>query len=260
MRKRYWLALWGWGAIGLLHIWVLKTIEEKEILINEVSGTSMWSIIAALYAMWKTTEEMQTFAKDINYLKMIDFDLKNWLLKWNKITKKLEEMFSDQKIEDLKMKLIIIATNIETWEKKIFREWKIIDAVRSSISIPGVFIPYKIWDDSFVDGWLLNNLPIEVLDGKNIIAVSAIKDIDAPIKRRRKMLWIDLSVWFFNLNFQILQRALLLMMKSNEVASLNTKWKEINFIKCNTDWYDVYSFNKVDELVKIWYNNANNIL
>lgn len=260
MRKRYWLALWWGAAVWLLHIWVIKTIEEKNIKITEVSWTSMWAIVAAFYAMWKSSDEMITFTKEINFLKMLDFDLKNWLLKWNKISKKLEEVFWDKKIEKQKIKLKIVATNIETWEKKVFNKGKIIDAVRASISLPWIFIPHKILDDSYVDGWILNNLPVEVLNNKNIIAVSAIKEIDSPLKRKKKILWFNLGVWFFNMNFQILERSLILMMKSNEKQSIETRGKQVTLIKCKTEWYDVYSFNKVDELVNIWYTEANHIL
>lgn len=260
MKKNYSLALWWWAAIWLLHIWIIKKIEEENIKINEISWTSMWAIIAAFYAMWKSSIEMEQFANEISVVKLLDFDLKNGLLKWNKIMKKLKTVFSDTLIEDLDISLKIVATNIDTWEKKVFEKWKIIDAVRASISLPWIFIPHEIWDYNYIDGWIINNLPIEVLKWKNIIAVSAIKNIDSPLKNKRKIMWMDFHIWFFNMNFQILQRSLILLMKYNEDVSLKTKWKDITFIKCNTDWYDVYSFNKVDELVKIWYDRANIIL
>jgi predicted acylesterase/phospholipase RssA len=260
MKKKYSLALWWGAAIWLLHIWVIKVIEEKKINITEVSWTSMWAIIAALFALWKTSDEMEKFAKEINFMKLLDFDMKNWLLKWNKISKKLEDFFWDTNIEDLPIKLKIIATNIETGWKKVFETWKIIDAIRSSISLPWIFIPNKIWDFSYIDWWILSNLPIEVLDWKNIIAVSAIKKIVWPINVRKKIMWFDYKVWFLNLNFQILQRSLLLMMKSNEEKSISTKWKKITLISPNTNPFDFYSFNKVDELMEVWYNEANKIL
>lgn len=59
--------------------------------------------------------------------------------------------------------------------KIIFTKWKIIDAIRASVSLPGIFKPYKIDWNHFIDWWIVNNLPIEVLSWKYIIASSALK-------------------------------------------------------------------------------------
>ncbi|MFK7779898.1 MAG: patatin-like phospholipase family protein [Candidatus Gracilibacteria bacterium] len=260
MKKIYSLALGGGAAIGFSHIGVIRSIEEKKIKINEVSGTSMGAIIAGFFAMGKKSHEMEKFAKSMNYFKLLDFDLKNGLLKGNKIYKKLYEVFGDAKIENLNIKLSIVATNVETGKLKIFKTGKIIDAVRASISLPGIFIPHKIGDSIYVDGGILNNLPIDVLNGKTIIAVSAIKEVVGPLKRKRKILGFETNLGFFNMNFQILQRSILLMMKQNEYASISTFGKEVTLIKPNTEGVDFYSFNKIDELLERGYNEANNIL
>lgn len=260
MKKQYSLALWWWAAIWLWHIWVIKYIEEKNIKITEISWTSMWAVIASFYAIWKSSSYMEKFAKEINYFKLLDFNLKKGLLKGNKIFKLLEKEFWNIKIEDLDVKLKIVATNIETWEKKIFENWKIIDAVRSSISLPWIFSPHIIDNNNYVDWWILNNLPIEILKGKNIIAVSAIKVIEWELQKKRKILWFDLNVWFFNMNFQILQRSLLLMMKQNEENSINTKWKIVNLVRINTEWLEFYSFNHVDKLILNGYDWISEIM
>lgn len=256
MKKQYSLALWWWAAIWLLHIWVIKYLEEENININEVSWTSMWAIIASMYAIGKSSEFMQQFANDIKFMKLIDFDLSNWVLKWDKIYKKFKIIFWDIKIEDLDIKLKIVATDIENWEKQVFEEGLIIDAVRASISLPWIFKPHKIDEKYYVDWWIVNNLPVEVLDWKNIIAVSAIKNIIWKIQRKRKLLWFKFNMWFLNLNFQVLQRSLLLMMKQNELTSINHFSKNVLLIKPDVEAFEFYSFNKVNELVEKWYNEA----
>ena len=65
--KKYWLALWWWAARGFAHIWLIKYLEEKNIEINEVSGTSMWAIIASCFAIWMNSSEMEKVVSDINY-------------------------------------------------------------------------------------------------------------------------------------------------------------------------------------------------
>jgi len=260
MKKPYSLALWWWSALWLAHIWVIKCLEEKDIRINEISWTSMWSIVAAFYAIWKTSDFMIEFTKKINFFKQVDIDLKNWLIKWEKIYKKLQEVFWDTKIEDLSIKLKIVATNIETGEKKVFEKWKIVDAIRASISLPWILRPYKYLNNNYVDGGVLSNLPIEVLDWKNVIAVSVINNIIWELKTKRNILWFDLHVWFFNLNFQILQRAFLLMMEKNEESSIKTPWKNVIIIKPDVSWIELYAFDKLDILVNKWYEEAKNAL
>ena len=187
MKKQFSLALWWWAARWLAHVWVIKYLYEKDIQIKEVSWTSMWAIIWSLLAIWKTPQEMLEFARSIKYHKLVDMDLRHWVLKGKKVMKKLEEIFWDVCIESLDVKLKIIATNIETWEKKVFDKWPIVEAIRASISLPWIFSPHKILDNNYVDGWISSNLPIEVLTWKNVIAVSALKKVNTPIRKNRKI-------------------------------------------------------------------------
>lgn len=259
-KKQYSLALGWWAARWLAHIWVIKYLEEKSIKITEVSGTSMWAIIGALYAIWKSSSEIEQIAKDINYFKLIDIDLKEGLLKWNKIYKHLENIFKDMQIEDLDIDLKIVATNVENWERKVFEKWKIIDALRASFSLPGIFKPHKVWKHSYIDGWVVNNLPIEALNWKEVIAVSALKKVNTELQRTRNILWMNFNAWFFNLNFQILQRTIILMMKQNEDRSLAHTNKNITLIYPDYGPLDFYSFREVDKLIEVWYKKAKEVI
>lgn len=254
--KNYSLALWGGAARWLAHIWVIKYFEEKEIIIDEVSGTSMWAIIAALFAIWKTSEDMQEFAKSLNFLKLIDPEFKTGLLKWKKIEKKLEEFFWETHIEDTKIPLKIIATNIETSESHIFSSWKITTALRASISLPWIFIPHKIHGEAYVDWSIMMNLPIETLVWKNIIAISALKINSWPIEKIKKIIWINFKSGFFQNNYEIIKRSVILMMKVNEDNSLKTPNKNITFIRPDFWKLDIIDFNKVEEFIEIWYQEA----
>lgn len=256
MKEKYSLALWWGAARWFAHIWVIQYIEENDIGIEEISWTSMWAIVASLYAIWKTSEEMIEISKAINYIKLIDVSLKEGLLKGDKIYKKLHSIFWEILIEELNIPLKIIATSIYNWERKVFESWKIIDAIRASISLPGIFKPHSIEGELYMDGGIVNNLPIECLNGKNIIAVSALKKVNEDLQSKRKILWVDFNVWFFKLNFQILQRTLIFMMKQNEDRSLQAQGKNIILIEPEYGELDFNSFNKVDELVGVWYREA----
>lgn len=91
---------------------------------------------------------------------------------------------------DLSIPLSIVTTNIDTGEKIVFREGNIIEAIRASIGIPGIFIPYKYNGMHLVDGGIIENLPIEVLENDNpIIAVSVQMDVTKRIKIKKTFLF-----------------------------------------------------------------------
>ncbi|MDD3646595.1 MAG: patatin-like phospholipase family protein [Candidatus Gracilibacteria bacterium] len=259
--KHYSLALGGGAARGLAHIGVLKYLEEKKFIITEVSGTSMGAIIGALYAIGKNSNEIEKIAKDLNYFKLIDIDFKEGLLKGHKVYKCLESIFGDKKIEDLDITLKIIATNFDNGEKIVFEKGKIIDAIRASISLPGIFKPHKIKENYYIDGGIVNNLPIEALNGKHVIAVSALKKVNEELKRKRKVFGIDFDVGFLNLNFQILQRSIILMMKQNEDRSIeNCRNKDLTLIYPDYGELDFYSFNEVDNFIEVGYKKAKEVI
>ncbi|MDQ7022866.1 MAG: patatin-like phospholipase family protein [Candidatus Gracilibacteria bacterium] len=234
-------------------------MEEGNIEIEEISGTSMGAIIGSLIAFGMTFEEIKDFAKSMNYLKLVDIDFKTGLLKGNKIEKKLEEIFGDKKIEDTKISLKIVATNIETSESTIFRKGKIVDAIRASISLPGIFIPKEIDGNIYLDGGIMMNLPVEALDGKNILAVSALKINTGKIIKNKKYFGLNFKTGFLKNNFEIIKRAVIAMMKVNEEQSLKTLNKNITLIRPNFGDLDIIHFNKVDEFIEIGYSEIKKI-
>lgn len=259
MGKIFSLALWWGAARWLSFIWVIRYFEEHNIKIDELSWTSIWAIIASLYAIGKNSYEMEEITHEMQYLSLIDLDMKQGLLKWKKVYKKLHEIFWDVEIQDLSIGLKIVATCVEDGHKKVFTSWKLIDAIRASISLPWIFSPHTIAWRSYIDGGIVNNLPIEVLDWNDIIAVTALKKWNEEMKMKRKVFWIDFNVWFISHNFQILQRTVILMMKQNEERSIHTPNKNIICIKPNYGKLEFYSFNKVDELIEVWYESVKGI-
>ncbi len=260
MKKSYSLALGWWAARWLCHIWVLKYIEENDIKISEIAWTSMWAIIWACFAIWKTTDEIKEIAKSINFLKMIDLDLKKWVVSGNKVYKVLEKIFWEIKIEDAKIKLKIIATDINTWDKIVFLKWRIVDAVRASISLPMIFTSFEYLWNNFIDGWLKANLPILDLEWKDIIAVSAIRDKWKEIVTKRKIWNFEFKKWFFWYNYQILKKTITILMWTNEDLSIElakARWKDIILLSPDISSYEYYDFGKIDEITEKGYEEAN---
>jgi len=79
MTKKYSLALGWWAARWISYIWVLQYMKEHNLEIQEISWTSIWAIIAWLYAIWKTPKQMWKIVSEINYLKLIDISMKQWV-------------------------------------------------------------------------------------------------------------------------------------------------------------------------------------
>ena len=256
MYKNYSLALGGGAARGLIHIGVLRYLREQGICIDEVAGTSMGAIIAAFYAIGKTDDEMLEFAKTITYYKLVDADLVLGFLSGEKITELLYSVFGDRDMKETNIPLSITATNLDTWTLKIFTEWKIVDAIRASISIPWIFSPKIIDTIHYVDGGMIMNLPVQALRWENIIAVSALKTHFNEIVKTKKFLGFEVKTNFFKNNFEILNRSLSLLMKTNEDISLLTVGKNITVIRPNFDGLDALDFNKVDEFSKLGYDAA----
>jgi NTE family protein len=100
--------------------------------------------------------------------------------------KYLSKYLGEINFSDLKIPLSIVATNIDTGEKVIFQEGRVIDAIRASIGIPGIFIPYRFNGMHLVDGGIMENLPIQVIQNNNtIIAVSVQIDISKRMKSKK---------------------------------------------------------------------------
>ena len=109
----YWLALWWGSARWIAHIWVLKYLKEKNIIITEISWTSMWALIWGLFAMWKDYEEIENILKTIDFKKLIDINLKDSIVSGNKVYNKLFEIYWDITFEELKIPFSVVATNFK---------------------------------------------------------------------------------------------------------------------------------------------------
>lgn len=254
----YWIALSWWAAKWIAHIWFIKYLQEKKIKINEISWTSMWSIIASCLALNMHYNEMYNLIKNIKFIKLIDINLKTWLVIWNKVKNQLKKIFWNKKIEDLDIPLYIIATNLDTWEKKVFNSWYIVDAIMASISLPSIFKPYQIWNIKYIDWWLTDNLWISPLNSKNILAFSVIRWDNNPILNKKKFLNFELNKSFFKYNYEILYKSLNINLKSNEDLNIDIaklKWSNVILISPDLSKFEFYDFYKYDDLIKKWYES-----
>ncbi len=169
------LALGSGGAKGLSHIAIINYLESQQIPIDMIAGSSIGAVVGAIYCVEKTLAKnnMQMFAEDT--LKLSKRELyrlfdpvfpKSGLVEGKGFLKWLKKYIPEHmNIEDLKIPLTIVATDFVTGQSVLFKKGNILEALRASISIPGVFVPvfFKDSEHVLIDGGVSNPLPINIV-------------------------------------------------------------------------------------------------
>ncbi|MDE3188840.1 MAG: patatin-like phospholipase family protein [Acidobacteriota bacterium] len=212
------LALEGGGALGLVHIGVLQWLEEHHVPVDRMSGTSMGALIGALYATGRTPAELRDLAlsssissvftlqtpyADASYRRREDrreipqilsiglrnrYGLRNALLTDRGVNEFLSREFfryngQNLDYDQLPIPFRCVATDLNTLHAVSFANGPLTQAIRASISIPGVFPPVQGRDGHYlVDGGILDNLPTGVLRHElHAEAVIAVRLTDGPL-------------------------------------------------------------------------------
>ena len=159
------LALGSGSARGWAHIGVVRALVEAGINIDYIAGTSIGSVVGAVYASGNidTLEEvaLQLDWKQIAYF----FDVvlpKSGLIDGNKISALVRSHVKGKKIEELPIPYCAVSTDLATGDEVVIQSGDIIDAVRASISVPGILTPVKKNGAFLVDGGLVNPVPVSV--------------------------------------------------------------------------------------------------
>lgn len=163
-RPKIGIALGAGGSRGLAHIGVLKVLVEEGIPIDVIAGSSMGSFIGVLYANGMDLGMMEELAVQMKRNKFIDLTIpKRGLIVGDKIKELIRLLTHRKNLEELHTPMAVIATDLVTGERVVFKEGPIDIAVRASISIPGIFEPVKIGDQLLVDGGVIDRIPISVI-------------------------------------------------------------------------------------------------
>lgn len=190
------LALSSGGARGIAHIGVLKALQEANIPVDMVAGTSAGSLFGGLYACGKSLDEIAHFAK--NLIKLIDLKSGLWdprfnlpwngLIKGNSTLKYLDKQFKHATFADTRIPFYVVAADVMSGEEIVFEEGLLAEAVRASIGMIGIFSPYQLKGHYLIDGGAVNPVPASILAEKGaniIIASSVIPSIEEERARGR---------------------------------------------------------------------------
>jgi NTE family protein len=182
--KKLGYALGGGAARGMFHIGVLSVLEEYGITPDIIAGTSMGSIIGAMYASGLKTSDLKQIARSIDWkqiMRLTDIVAlpKSGLIQGKRIAALLKSILGDTDFSRLKCKYAAVAADLYTGQQVVFTEGSLIEAIRASISIPGIFTPVHYEGHYLVDGGLVNVVPVSVcrdLGADFVIGVNVIPD------------------------------------------------------------------------------------
>jgi NTE family protein len=161
------LVLSGGGARGFAHAGVIKALNEYGIFPDVISGVSAGAMAGALYADGHTPDEMMKIFSETKFYKYIEFSIpRQNLLKMTKLTKLIAENLRAKKIEELKIPFYVAATNLNDGKCEYFSKGELLKIVIASSTVPVLFPPMLISGKTYVDGGVLNNLPIEPIEKK----------------------------------------------------------------------------------------------
>lgn len=169
------LALGGGLARGLAHIGVLNVLQEMGVKIDFIAGTSMGSLIAALYACGLKLKLIERLAQRISRRTWMDFTFPRMgLIAGEKLEQLLYMLTGRRSFEELSLPLAVVAVDLISGERVILNEGSVARAVRASCAIPGIFSPVEIGEKLLVDGGVLERVPapaVREMGAGTVIAV-----------------------------------------------------------------------------------------
>ena len=184
------LALGSGGAYGFAYLGIFEELEKAKIPVYCISGCSIGAIIGGLYAAGASVEQMTKFAKKLRFLQIIDFGLGGLgFVKGNRAVKQLRKAFElfkiDENIENCKIKFGCKATDLLSAKSVAMTSGSLIDAMRASFSIPGVFRPYEKDGMFFIDGGPICRVPVRLakeLGADFVVGIDCVGS-NLPMKR-----------------------------------------------------------------------------
>ena len=275
-RPKVGLVLEGGGALGLAHIGVLQWLEEHRVPVNYVAGTSMGGLVGGIYATGHSAAEVKDLVKTIDWDQVLQgqtpyedrsfrrkqdaFEYPNQLEFGLKKGVQFPEGFNSgqqvvmildrvalpysevQDFNDLPIPFACVATDLVTSQKFVFRQGSLSVALRSTMSLPGIFSPVR-WDGHiFADGGLMDNLPVDVAQSMGADLTLGVHLQTAKLEPTATMS-----------SFGVLGRSISVVVAANELLSME---KADMLISVPLQDYGALDYNRADELIKRGYQAA----
>lgn len=270
------VALEGGGALGLAHIGVLKWFEEHHIPVDYIAGTSMGGLVGGLYATGKPADDLRGIVKTADWPLLLGGETPYQDLSFRRkedareipnaiqiglkhgaslppglnsghqvnllIDRETLPYSTIHSFDDLPIPFRCVSTEIVSGKPYVFQDGSLSDAMRATMSIPGVFAPVRRGDQIFVDGGLVDNLPTDVVRKMGAEVVIAVHlQISAVTADEIKSA------------FSILGRSVELVIAETEIRGMGGADL---IVKADVEKYSTMDYEKADELIKVGYQAA----
>ncbi len=241
------LALSGGAARGFAHIGVVKVLQQNEIPIAYVTGTSVGSIVGALYCGGYDWQEMIDIAQSLKWQELVSPTLSGMgLVSSKKLEGFMGELLGEMDFDELEIPFRAVAVDISRGEEVVFSSGPVARAVRASSAVPGIFEPLMEDDRALVDGGVMNNLPVALardMGARKVIAVDLNAD-RADVAQPVNLLDVTLRSFVMLLN----------------VSSVDGRADADVLIQPKLDEFSYHDLSVADELVKRGEDAATEVL
>jgi len=270
------VALEGGGALGQAHVGVLKWFEEHHIPVDYIAGTSMGGLVGGLYATGKTSDQLRevllgadwplllgggTPYEDLSFRRKEDArEIPNSLqigLKHGArlppglntgqqvnllIDRETLPYSTAKSFDDLPIPFRCVSTELVSGKAYVFQNGLLSDAMRATMSIPGVFAPVRQDDKIFVDGGMVDNLPTDVVRKMGADVVIAVHLQISKVSAKE-----------IQSAFDVLGRSVALVISETELRGM----EEADLVvRAKVEKYSTTDYEKTDELIQIGYDAA----
>lgn len=188
------MVLGGGGARGLAHIGVLRVFQREQIPIACIAGTSMGGLVGALFAagvpISTVEEEVSRLSSLTEQIRLVDVNISaaGLSIRGRRIYNFMADLLGEElTFADLRLPLAMVSVDILTGSEVLLQGGLVIDAVRATISVPGVFEPVELGGYRLVDGGVLDNVPVDVaraMGATHTIAVDVLPSFSRNVPGR----------------------------------------------------------------------------
>jgi NTE family protein len=236
------LALGSGGARGFAHLGVIKVLKEEGINVDVIAGSSMGALVGCFYGAGLDVDRLYKLAGAFKRKYYLDFTVPKMGFLAGKKLKELIRLFTHGKnLEDLDIPVRVVATDLKAGEKVVFSKGPIADAVRASISIPGIFTPEKLEDRLLVDGGVIDRVPVSVVEEMGADLIIAV-DV-SRVKTSSDITSI------FDVIMQSLDIMQMELVSNREIAS------DI-MIRPHVEMYSSRAFTNIEDIIRIGEEEA----
>ncbi len=262
------LVLGGGGARGFAHIGVLQAIRELGIDIDLVGGTSMGSIIGGAFAVGKDHETIYEMAKGLSTnKKMVDYTFPATSLAAGKtFTETLTRLFGETLIEDAWKEYFCVSANLTQAQVMVHRRGPLWKYTRASSALPPVFAPVLDGEDLLVDGVVVNNLPVDLMqqacEGGKVIGVDVSAEEDLKGAYNFEPILSGWRILFNRLRPEADQirapKLINITLRVAEMNSVRLKRQQYDIadvmVRPNVEGFDIFRIEAIDSIVERGYD------